>query len=55
MNLENNYKDLAKDALQALHDRLEEYRKTGALKERDYDKYKQIANEYSRNLRDYHH
>ena len=45
MNLENNYKDLAHDALKELHRKLEEYRKDGLIKDKDYNKYKKIADE----------
>lgn len=55
INLENNYKDLAHDALRALHAKLEEYHDSGVIKDRDYQKYKQIANDYSVRLKDYHH
>lgn len=55
INLENNYKDLAHDALKELHRKLEEYRKDGLIKDKDYNKYKKIADEYSLRLKDYHH
>ena len=55
MNLENNYKDLAHDALNKLHVTLDEYLQNGTLKEKDYRKYKDVANEYSSKLADYHH
>lgn len=55
MNLENNYKDLAHDALKKLHLTLEDYYATGELKERDYAKYKKIADDYSARMANYHH
>lgn len=55
INLENNYKDLAHEALKKLHTTLEDYHETGILKDKDYNKYKQVANEYSMRLKDYHH
>ncbi|MBQ8085285.1 MAG: hypothetical protein IJ232_04170 [Lachnospiraceae bacterium] len=55
MNLENNYKDLAHDALKKLHATLDEYLQNGTLKEKDYRKYKSIADEYSARLVNYHH
>ncbi len=55
INLENNYKDLAHDALKELHSKLESYHDAGSLKDKDYRKYKQIADEYSLRLKDYHH
>ncbi|MCM1158492.1 MAG: hypothetical protein NC300_07330 [Bacteroidales bacterium] len=55
INLENNYKDLAHDALKKLHETLEDDLQNGALKERDYRKYKKIADDYSAKMADYHH
>lgn len=55
INLENNYKDLAHDALKKLHGTLEDYLKSGMLKEKDYKKYKKIADDYSNRMADYHH
>lgn len=55
MNLENNYKDLAHDALKKLHSTLEEYLEKGLLKEKDYARYKKIADDYSVKMADYHH
>lgn len=55
MNLENNYKDLAHDALKKLHATLDEYLQNGTLKEKDYKKYKNVADEYSARLANYHH
>ena len=36
INLENNYKDLAQDALKELQTSLEGYKETGEIKEKDY-------------------
>ena len=55
MNLSNNYKDLAHDALKKLHMVLEEYHNTGMIKDKDYMKYKKVADEYSARMADYHH
>ncbi len=55
MNLENNYKDQAHDALKKLHSTLDELKANGSLKEKDYNKYKSIANEYTSRLANYHH
>ncbi|MBE5923454.1 MAG: hypothetical protein E7271_03165 [Lachnospiraceae bacterium] len=55
MNLENNYKDQAHDALKKLHSTLDELKDNGSLKEKDYNKYKSIANEYTSRLANYHH
>lgn len=55
VNLENNYKDLAHDALKKLHNTLENYFEQGLLKEKDYARYKKIADDYSAKMADYHH
>lgn len=55
VNLENNYKDLARDALKKLHATLEENLATGRMKEKDYNKYKKIADDYSNKMVNYHH
>ncbi|MGN0155139.1 MAG: hypothetical protein ACI4A3_11880 [Lachnospiraceae bacterium] len=55
VNLENNYKDLAHDALKKLHGTLEEYLNNGTIKEKDYKKYKKIADDYSAKMANYHH
>lgn len=55
INLENNYKDLAHDALKRLHTVLDDYKANGAIKDKDYMKYKTIADDYSKKMADYHH
>ena len=55
MNLANNYKDLAHDALKELHRVLEEYHDSGVLKDKDYRRYKSVADEYSVRMANYHH
>lgn len=55
VNLENNYKDLAHDALKELHMALETHLTDGTLKEKDYNKYKKIADDYSMKMKNYHH
>lgn len=55
INLENNYKDLAHDALKKLHVTLDSYLENGTLKEREYRKYKKIADDYSAKMANYHH
>ncbi len=55
INLENNYKDLAHDALKKLHAVLEAYKADGSIKEKDYLKYKKIADDYSEKMVNYHH
>lgn len=55
VNLSNNYKDLAHDALKKLHATLDACLEEGTLKEKDYQKYKAIADDYTVKLADYHH
>lgn len=55
MNLENNYKDLAHDALKRLHSTLEMLHEEGQIKEKEYQKYKEIADDYSKRMEQYHH
>ena len=55
VNLENNYKDLAHDALKKLYTALEVHLSDGTLKEKDYNKYKKIADDYSVKMANYHH
>ena len=54
MNLENNYKDLAHKALKEYSELLE-YLHDNGLKEKTYNKYKKISDEYIKNMADYHH
>ncbi len=55
MNLSNNYKDLAHEALNKLQETLEQYKESGEIKEKDYQKYKQIADGYAMQMQNYHH
>ena len=55
INLENNYKDLARTALKEYQELVEQYRSSGELKEKDYGKYKQIVDEYEMRMQNYHH
>lgn len=55
LNLENNYKDLAQDALRELQATIEGYKESGDLKEKDYRKYKQIAEDYAMGMINYRH
>ena len=55
INLENNYKDLAHDALKELQKTLDAYKESGELKEKDYLKYKQTADHYAMRMANYHH
>lgn len=55
MNLENNYKDLAKDALKELDLLTEQLRSDGEIKEKDYIKLRKQVDDYKVRLSDYHH
>ena len=55
MNLANNYKDLAHDALNELDRMVEDFKESGDLKEKDYQKMRRMVDEYKRKLADYHH
>lgn len=55
MNLANNYKDLAHDALKELDHMVEDFKASGDLKEKDYQKMRQMVDDYNRKLADYHH
>ena len=55
MNLANNYKDLAHDALKELDQMVEDFKASGDLKEKDYQKMRQMVDDYKRKLADYHH
>ena len=43
MNLANNYKDLAHDALKELDQMVEDLKQSGDLKEKDYQKMRQMV------------
>lgn len=55
MNLANNYKDLAHDALKELDQIVEDLKQSGDLKEKDYQKMRQMVDGYKVKLSDYHH
>ena len=55
MNLANNYKDLAHDALKELDQMVEDLKQSGDLKEKDYQKIRQMVDGYKVKLSDYHH
>ena len=55
MNLANNYKDLANDALKELDRMVEDFKASGDLKEKDYQKMRRMVDDYKRKLADYHH
>jgi hypothetical protein len=55
MNLSNNYKDLAHGALKELDALIEQLKTSGELKDKDYNKYRTIVDDYKKRLADYHH
>ena len=55
MNLANNYKDLAHDALKELDQMVEDLKQSGDLKEKDYQKMRQMVDGYKVKLSHYHH
>ncbi len=55
MNSENNYKDLARQALIDLTNTVEDLREKGELKEKDYMKVKKIVDDYTMRMKGYHH
>lgn len=55
MNLANNYKDLAHDALKELDQMVKDLKQSGDLKEKDYQKMRQMVDGYKVKLSDYHH
>ncbi len=55
MNLANNYKNLAHDALKELDQMVEDLKQSGDLKEKDYQKMRQMVDGYKVKLSDYHH
>ncbi len=55
INLENNYKDLAIQALKTLQKSVEELHDSGELKEKDYAKVKARVDEYAKKMEGYHH
>ena len=55
MNLANNYKDLAHDALKELDRMVEDFKASGDLKEKDYQKMRRMVDDYKRKLAEYHH
>ena len=54
-NLENNYKDLAHDALKELKKAVEGCWQNKELKEKEYLKYMQMVREYEQKMVGYHH
>lgn len=55
VNLENNYKDLAHDALKELDRQVTEMAASGELKEKYYERYRNLVDDTKRRLANYHH
>lgn len=55
MNLANNYKDLAHDALKELDVMVEALKNNGEIKEKDYAKLRDMTDSYKRRMANYHH
>ncbi|MBR6224040.1 MAG: hypothetical protein IKQ71_11480 [Lachnospiraceae bacterium] len=55
MNLENNYKDLARNALKKLNEEVETMKESGELKGKDYEKIRMRVDEYAKSMVGYHH
>lgn len=53
--LENNYKDLAIEALKDAITLVESYYKSGQIKEKSYFRYKKKLGEYTEQMKDYNH
>lgn len=53
--LENNYKDLAIEALKDASALVESYYKRGQIKEKSYLGYKKKLGEYTEQMKDYNH
>jgi hypothetical protein len=55
MNLENNYKDLAHDALRELYALLEYLHNNKKIKDKTYEKFKKTADEHKKDMEGYGH
>ena len=55
VNLENNYKDLAHDALKELDRQVTEMAASGELKGKYYEIYRNLVDDTKRRLANYHH
>lgn len=55
INLSNNYKEPAHNARKKLNEKIEEFHQGGTLKDKEYTKYKMIADKYNEMMKDYHH
>lgn len=55
MNLENNYKDLAREAFTALEVTVHTCIEQGELRGKEQTRYVNLVNEYKRRMENYHH
>ncbi len=55
MDMENNYKDLARQALEELKQKIEQLTEQGVLTKREIEKYTSIANQYDAKMVGYSH
>ena len=55
INLENNYKDLARSALIELRNMTEKYYGDGNIKGKVFNKYIKQVESYEENMKEYHH
>lgn len=55
INLENNYKDLARSALIELRNMTEKYYGDGNIKDKVFNKYIKLVESYEENMKEYHH
>ena len=55
VNLENNYKDLAHDALKELDRQVTKMAASGELKGKYYERYRNLVDDTKRRLANYHH
>ncbi len=55
MNLANNYKDLAHDALKELDALVDDLYAQGRMKEKDYIMQRTIVDDYKKRMASYHH
>lgn len=55
INLENNYKDLAINARKNAQKKLDEFKASGVLIDKHYDKLKEKMDSYTKRMEGYHH
>ncbi len=55
LNLQNNYRDLAHDALREYMLTLEKLKADNMINDKDYEKYHKIGLDYQEEMKDYHH